>query len=388
MRAAICAAAIGLALTACGRKEPSPPAAAPAAKADHPVQESQLNTLTLAPETEKRLAIKVEAIARRPVSKTREFGGEVIVPAGMTLDVASPIAGTLAAGGGPRPGQAVRRGEMLFRVMPLVPSERDVRIDAERDLATARAAVEAARKKSERAEQLLADGSGSRRSAEEARAEVASAEAGLRAAEERMAVVNRSRNAASELVVSAPIDGIVESVQAAPGQSVAAGAKLAQIARLDRLWVRVPIYAGDAPDVDPNQPAIVLRLGETNGEGGIPARRVAAPPTATPSASAVDTVYELPAGSHLQPGERVHVRVPGRSAETALVVPESAILHDINGGTWVYERTAPQAYARQRVEVSDMSGGFATLSRGPREGSPVVTAGAAELYGIEFGVGK
>jgi len=70
------------------------------------------------------------------------------------------------------------------------------------------------------------------------------------------------------------------------------------------------------------------------------------------------------------------------------VIPDSALLHDIHGGTWVYERTAPHVYARRRVEVRDTVGGVAILTRGPETGTPVVTTGAAELFGIEFGAGK
>jgi hypothetical protein len=96
----------------------------------------------------------------------------------------------------------------------------------------------------------------------------------------------------------------------------------------------------------------------------------------------------LPPGAALRPGERVHVRLASRAAETATLIPTSALLHDIHGGTWVYERTAPQVFARRRVEVQDTVGGLALLTRGPQVGAQIVATGAAELYGIEFGVGK
>jgi membrane fusion protein, heavy metal efflux system len=364
-------------------------AATAAAKVDHPVLEAALTTVTLTPETEKRLAIVVEAVAQRSIPRIRLVAGEAIIPPGMTLDVTAPVTGTLAAATVPQPGRLVRRGEPLFRIVPLLPTERDLRIIVERDLATARAVLEAAQKKSARAEQLLEDGSGSRRAAEEARAELTTAQAALEAATARRAVVNRSHiNDDSELVVPAPIDGVVEAVLAAPGQTVAASAKLVQISRLDRLWVKVPVYAGETRDLDLKLGADIVRLGEPADSEGIPARPVAAPPTATPAASAIDLMFELPGGSGIRPGERVHVRLAGRAVETGSVIPDSALLHDIHGGTWVYERTAPHAYARRRVEVRDTLGGFAILTRGPATGTPVVTTGAAELFGIEFGAGK
>ena len=69
------------------------------------------------------------------------------------------------------------------------------------------------------------------------------------------------------------------------------------------------------------------------------------------------------------------------------VVPYSAVLYDANGDTWVYANPEPLAYVRERVTVDDIQGGQAVLTDGPPEGTPVVTVGAAELYGTEFGVG-
>jgi hypothetical protein len=77
-----------------------------------------------------------------------------------------------------------------------------------------------------------------------------------------------------------------------------------------------------------------------------------------------------------------------RSVEESLVAPWSAILHDMTGGTWVYENIAPQQYARRRVEVRRVVNSMAVLARGPAVGAKVVTSGAAEIFGTEFGTGK
>ena len=185
----------------------------------------------------------------------------MIVPPGGAIDVTAPVAGTLA--GTPlTPGRAVRQGEPLLRIVPLQAGTADLRINAERDVTAARAALEAVQRRAERAEILLKDGSGSRRAAEEARADLATAQATLQAANERLAVVNRSGVIQSnELVVQSPISGVVELVSAQPGQTVAASAPLAKISRVDRLWIRVPVYSGDLPNLDPSQGASILRLG-------------------------------------------------------------------------------------------------------------------------------
>ena len=372
---------------ACGRQQAAP-AATPAAKVANPITEAALATVTLTPEAEKRLALTVAPVERRTVPSGRLVAGEVIVPPGGAIDVTAPVAGTLG-GQTVIAGRTVRQGEALFRLTPLLTGGGDLRITTERDVAAARAALEAAQRRAERADLLLKDGSGSRRAAEEARADLLTAQANLQAANERLTVVNRSNiSQTNDLIVQAPISGVVEAVSAQPGQTIAASAPLARISRTDRLWIRVPVYAGDMPNIDPAQGASILRLGEPNDAAGLVARRVSAPPSATPSASAIDLMFEVPGASNLSPGERVNVRLTGKGSESALVVPHGALLNDIHGGTWVYVRTAEHVYARRRVEVQDVVNNLVLLSRGPEVNTPVVTTGAAELYGVEFGVGK
>jgi len=384
----LCAALVLAGITpACGRKEAAP-AATSAAKVTNPTTEGALATVTLTPEAEKRLALTVAPVERRVVPSGRLVAGEVMVPPGGAIDVTAPMAGTLS-GQPVIAGRAVRQGETLFRLTPLLTGGGDLRITVERDVAAARAALEAAQRRAERADVLLKDGSGSRRAAEEARADLLTAQANLQAATERVGVVNRSHiSQSNDLVVQAPISGVVESVSAQPGQTVSASGPLARISRIDRLWIRVPVYSGDMRNIDPSQGASILRLGEPNDASGLPARRVAAPPSATPAASAIDLTFEVPGASTLSPGERVNVRLTGKGTESAIVVPHGALLNDIHGGTWVYVRTGPHAYSRRRVEVQDIVNNLVLLSRGPDVNTPVVTNGAAELYGVEFGVGK
>jgi membrane fusion protein, heavy metal efflux system len=380
-------AALGV---ACSRQQAAAPPAAAAAKVSNPTTEAALASVTLAPASEKRLAITVAPVERRAVPGGRLVAGEVVVPPGGSIEVMAPVAGTLVASDAPpTAGRSVAQGDVLFRLVPLQAGIGDLRINAERDLAAARAAYEVARRRAERAETLLKDGSGSRRAFEEARADLETTQATLQAATERVAVINKSHvTQTNELVVHAPISGVVEAVSAQPGQTVAASAPLARISRTDRLWVRVPIYAGDVRKVDPARGASILRLGESRDAAGVPARRVTAPPSATPSASAIDLMFEAPGSAKLNPGERVNVRLMGTGSEIATVVPHSALLHDIHGGTWVYVKTADHVYSRRRVEVQDIVTNLAILTRGPEVATLVVTSGAAELYGIEFGVGK
>jgi RND family efflux transporter MFP subunit len=371
----------------CSSGSSSSPAKEVPAKIQNPRTEADLSTINLSPEAVKRLGIETVEAKQDVAASTRTLGGEVVVPEGRAVIVTAPVAGTLIGAAPPQPGARVRQGDPLMTIAPLVPAERDQRIEAQRALTAAEAEELAARQRLQRLELLLKDGAASVRGVEEARAQHQVTVAAVTAARDRLAGVSRNPvGAQGELVVSAPFDGVVQRISAVPGQTVAASAALLEIAHVDTLWVRVSIYAGDARTVDQAQPASVTRL----GDAGSPVRAmpVVAPLRADAAAASVDLHYALaPSQPTLRPGERVLVELPMKSNARGLVVPEAAVLYDIHGATWVYEDLGGNAYARRRVEVARHAGDRAVVSRGLGEGAKVVTTGAPELFGTEFGAG-
>ena len=80
--------------------------------------------------------------------------------------------------------------------------------------------------------------------------------------------------------------------------------------------------------------------------------------------------------------------LPLKGDKESLTVPWSAVIHDIHGGTWVYEVVGERVYNRKRVVVRYVSGETAVLASRHPVGTKVVTAGAAELFGTETGFSK
>lgn len=388
MRPSRLIAIVLVASAGCSRGGPAPAAshAAPATVTNRRT-EADLSTIALTSEAVKRLGLQTVAVRAESVAPTRTLGGDIVVPDGKAVVVSAPVAGTLSGASPPRPGARVRRGDRLLSIAPLVANERDQRVEAQRAVAAAEADELVARQRLQRLEQLLKDGAASQRGIEEARGQQLVAAAALTAARERLAGVERNPvGAQGELTISAPFDGIVQRVAAAPGQTVAAGTVLLELAQVDAMWVRVAAYAGDASAIDQRQPVTVAVLGTTDAP--LRAVPVAAPLRGDPQSASVDLYYALTDTSRgLRPGERVLVELPLRGAVQSLVVPDAAVLYDIHGTTWVYEEISPQTYARRRVEVSRQAGGRTAIRRGLREGARVVTTGAAELFGTEFGAG-
>jgi hypothetical protein len=74
----------------------------------------------------------------------------------------------------------------------------------------------------------------------------------------------------------------------------------------------------------------------------------------------------------------------GRSMQK--VVPYAAVVYGQHGETWVYTSPEPLVFVRKSVTISHIEGDMAVVLEGPPVGTQVVTAGAAELFGVESGL--
>ena len=387
---------------------------APPAKAVKPAtvaqiaDEAKLATIELTPQADERLGVRTVALVRKKVPRMRTFGGETQIPPGHAIVVTAPVSGTLSmplGGRIPRPGSKVAQGDVLFHWTPLLtPPERvrliearaslaGLQIDAERQVESAKLQLEAAQVALTRAQKLLADKAGTQRAVDEARSQFSLAREALAGAESRHQLLSKTNfdtdsGMLRPLEITAPMGGLLRKIDVTPGQTVAAGALLFEIVEANPMWVRVPLYVGGMRDVDTEAAALVSDFGDSAAEGRA-ARPIDAPPSADPLAATVDLHFELPnADGHFRPGQKLAVTVTLKSEDESLVAPWSSVLHDIHGGAWIYEQTAPRTYVRRRVVVRYINGSDAILATGPAAGTNIVTDGAAELFGTEFGFGK
>jgi RND family efflux transporter MFP subunit len=364
------------------------------------LKEEEILKITLTEDAERRLGIKLSPVQEGPVPRTRTFGGEVIAPPGHTILVAAPLNGTLKApdGGVPRAGKKVKQGDTIFQLLPLLSQDARVtlaaaRVDADGQVNNARVALAAAKKNLDRALELLRVEGGRQRDVDDSQAAYDIAQKTLAAAEARLAVLNRAaedadKNMSVPLALTAPTGGLLRNVSALAEQNVPAGGALFEIVNLDPVWIRVPVFVGEAPNLIVDQ-AGIGPLTARPAPGARMARSVAAPPSANPVAGTVDLYFTLPnSDTSLAPGERVAATLTLREEAKDLTIPWSAVIHDIYGGTWVYVNTAPHTFVRQRVRVRHVHEGTAVLEKGPPKGTMIVDTGAQELFGTEVGFSK
>lgn len=285
--------------------------------------ESELLRISLTPAAERRLGLQTVVVGNSQIRSTIPAHGEIMVLVGNVPASVQTDLTALAAS----------------------------RVRADGEVARARAEVVSAQKIASRATELLKEEAGSVRASDDAQMTLAVARANLQAAIEQRALL---------------------------------GVTSAELGAKGRFSVRVAVFAGDVPRIDRSGAAEVRSLG--SNAPGIAAMPVSAAPTANATAGSVDFYYVLPAGAGgFNVGQRVAVDLPSSGQTSGLSVPRSAILMDAYGGEWVYVQTAPHAYERRRIEVRSIGADRAMLSRGLKPGDKAVIAGAAELFGTEFG---
>lgn len=396
------------ALGVCGLAgcQPSGGSKAAAAKAAPPFtlkgtpKEAELATVTLTPEAEGRLGVVTVAVERKPAPKTATYAGEVMIPPGRLTAVTSPFVGMIKAPAGgalPIPGVEVKEGQPVCVLVPILSPEAratmaPLLIEAEGQVKQATEQLKNAKVNLDRAENLESQKLGGHAAVVDAKALYDLAQTNLRVAESRKETLAKvSADAASGTmnvqVIPAPASGVLQNMHAQAGQVVGAGAPLFEVAGLDPLWVKVSVYVGERAKLAADKPAEISGLADAPGAPGArPGKPATAPPSADPLAATVHLYYEVDnKDGAYRPGERVGVILPLKGETTSLVVPRAALERDIHGGVWVYEKVADHSYSRRRVQVDRVVGDLAVLASGPAVGAKVVTDGAAEIFGTEFG---
>jgi len=199
------------------------------------------------------------------------------------------------------------------------------------------------------------------------------------------------------------VNGEVEATKAVLTVPVAAAGAA------DAVLVRVPL-PGDQTDAGGQATLVLSILGADQGgadrRGQAPATPGSAlvlPPGADDRASIPARPVEAAAGAKAQyyemagtashglaPGQDVQVRIAQLgSGALQKVIPYSAVFYDAQGNTWAYTNPELLVFVRQPIDVEHIEGDVAVLKEGSTLSGEVVTAGAAELWGVEseFGGG-
>lgn len=274
-----------------------------------PVAAQQASTTPIAPS----VLVQTQPLVRQKLGTSLIGYGVVAAAASQvqTLSVpsASRVRRILVS-----PGQTVKRGTLLAEVM----------LDPSAMAATeqARASVGYAQAELRRVEGLLADQLATRTQLAAARKALTDAELALRT-QLRLAGSPAQR-------ISAPFDGIVVALNAAPGDPVAANAAVLQMARGDGGRVNLGIEPEDSRRIVPGMGAQVRSV--FGNDPPVDARVTQVLGMINPQTQLVDVVVAMPATAtaRLLPGMRVRGDIQVQTFE-GYAVPRQAVLRDAQG---------------------------------------------------------
>ncbi|MFC0686379.1 efflux RND transporter periplasmic adaptor subunit [Novosphingobium clariflavum] len=172
--------------------------------------------------------------------------------------------------------------------------------------------------------------------------------------------------------LTAPFDGVVTAVTAAPGDRTQPGAPIMTLARSGAIFVTVGIDPAERAGVVPGQSATMQRLA---GGDAIAGQVVRAGQMLNPRTRLIDVDLSFPAGA-LLPGEGVEVAI--RTGDVAgWVVPHKAVVTS-GGPARVFQDSAGKAKAvGVRLLLSSPDGDVVEGALDPRR--PVIVDGAYQV---------
>lgn len=269
-------------------------------------------------------------------------------------------------------GQRVRKGQILMRLDP---------VDLDLSLAAQQANVEAARAgyvqaKADEARfaRLIETGAVSLQGYDQARAALDSAKARLEAAEAQAKV---TRNSSEYCSLVADADGVIVATLAEPGQVVAAGQTVVQLAHDGPREALIHLPEGVRPEL--GTAASARLYGQENTHRAVLRQLSNA---ADPASRTFEARYVLEGEAATAPlGSTVTVALPGNrnSGGQPVVVPVGAV-HDRGAGAGVWVVNGKSEVTFRLVTIASIGREEIVVSRGIDAGERVVALGPHLLH--------
>ncbi len=187
-----------------------------------------------------------------------------------------------------------------------------------------------------------------------------------------IAQVDRSGRTSGTVTVRAPIGGVVQTLGARAGVTLAEGQTLAEISGLGTVWLNAALPEAQAGTVQVGQRASArLTAFPSESFGG---RVVAILPTAAADSRTLTVRVELAnRGGRLRPGMFASVALGG-DARPALLVPSEAVIRTGTRSIVMLE-TGDGRYHPAEVQTGREGGGKTEILRGLTAGEKVVASG-------------
>lgn len=328
-------------------------------------------------------------VGRGQVAPVVEVPGTVTTPPGGSAVVSAPIAGRVVAPafGLPRPGQRVRKGDLLANLSP-APASAEGAARAKLSVVESDTRLRAAEVNLARAERLIADEAISLRELEDARRELSVAREAASAAGEVAQLFAGARSGAggASWRITAPIAGVLVTSHAHPGAAVSPDEVLFRIVDRSELWLSARVPEQDAARLRPEragsyQVAGLASFQPLRPSGETPnASLVAVAPLVDPATRSVEVIYALrDPEPTLRVGGLVTLALPAGEPFVGLVVPRAALV-SAGGRSLVYVQLDGEHFEARQVRVALRAADRIGIEAGLSEGERIVTVGAGVVH--------
>ena len=348
-----------------------PPVPAPADAGD--------TELLIPPDVVSRAGLKTATVVAADVGVAITIPGTVMPNAYREVKV-TPIAGGIVIKIHAELGASVPRGAPLATVFS---SEL---ADAQTRFLSMRAMLEADHKKLERTERLVVIGAASRQELEEVTAVHTGRETEVASARQRLLLLGLTQQdvdglrdpskVVSQIVVPAPIAGVVTARSANPGQVVAMGQELFVVTDLGTVWLVGDLYEQDFATVRIGSGATVTTAADPGS--AFRGRVSYIDPRVDPQTRTAKVRVEVSnPGGRLRLGMYVNMVFAGAGGRRQVVVPRAAV-QTMGDQSIVFLPVAGEEgkFLRRKVRLGPAAGDSQVVLEGLRPGDTVVTEGS------------
>ncbi|MEQ1647009.1 MAG: efflux RND transporter periplasmic adaptor subunit [Hyphomicrobiaceae bacterium] len=314
--------------------------------------------------TQRLLEVRTRYVQPETARRTLRLVGRVIANPNSSAIVQSAVEGRIAPVNGkfPQVGQAVKAGEVLAHVQPLLAAID--RSDVEQTAGNLDQLIALAQNKLDQYRKFATTFSAEK---------IRTAEIEVDNLRQRRAALNKRQAGREDLI--APADGVIMSAQAQIGQIVSPKDVLFNIVQPSALWVEALAY--DNIDVARLGAAQVVAHDHTSAA----LKFIGANPALAQHATVLK--FDMSSSdSHFQMGRNVTVLVEMGEQNTGIVLPRSAVVQAPNGQHVVFRHTEPERFEPKPVKFVEIDATRAMLTVGVEANEKIVVDAATLINQI------
>lgn len=312
--------------------------------------------------------------------------GQVRIRADRRAEVSSPVDGRIVNKGTAMPveGTTVTKGQVLLVIEQIMSAADRVSLTNDKaqtqaDLSAAQQELALAGREKHRAEQLV--NVISKQEVERILADYKIAEDKVNAYKERLDTLVKSLadedESVREVVIQAPVSGVITAANATTGESVITEKTLFEIVDLDEVFVEAEVFEGDINKVRHAKTARITV--ETYGDKTFTGTIQNIGQSVDPQKRTMKVLFNVNNPDHeLRGGMFTNVDIESEEIKTRLLVPSES-LYTENGVRKVFKKTAPETFLETPVMIDGYRDGMAIISGGLNANERVAVRGLYQI---------